>query len=108
MVNNLRNIDADHRAAGKHTLAVRFGERGSRTQYIVLLLASYLLLPVLAFFGILPWTSTLAWLSLPLGWRAWQIARRQAGSPLNEALTGTGQTTLVYSLLFLMGMLLAS
>lgn len=105
VVNNLRDIRAD-RAAGKHTLAVRFGERGTRIQYLFLLIASYAFLPVLAFFGTLPWFSLLAWLSLPLGWRTWQVVRKQAGPPLNAALAGTGQTTLVYSLLFLVGMLL--
>ena len=104
VVNNLRDIEAD-RLAGKHTLAVRLGERGTRIEYIVLLGASYLLLPVLAFFGVLPWTSLLVWLSIPLAWRTWQIVRKQAGRPLNAALAGTGQTTLVYSLLFFVGML---
>ena len=106
VVNNLRDIRAD-RDAGKHTLAVRFGERGSRIQYLVLLIASYLIIPALAVFDVLPWTSLLAWLSIPLGWRTWQIVRKQAGRPLNAALAGTGQTTLVYSLLFFMGMLLS-
>ncbi len=105
VVNNLRDIHAD-RAAGKHTLAVRLGEHGSRVQYIVLLALSYLILPMLVLFDILPWQSLLAWLSFPLGWRTWQIVREQAGRPLNAALAGTGQTTLVYSLLFLIGMLL--
>ena len=105
VVNNLRNINAD-RAAGKHTLAVRFGERGTRIQYIVLLATSYSLLPILALFGIIPWTSVLAWLSLPMSWRTLQIVLKKAGPPLNEALAGTRQTTLVYSLLFFVGMLL--
>ena len=104
VVNNLRDIKTD-RDAGKHTLAVRFGERGTRIQYMVLLLASYLILPVLAFFDILPWTSLLAWLSFPLGWRTWLVVQEQKGPPLNAALAGTGQTTLVYSLLFFVGML---
>ena len=105
VVNNLRDIDAD-RAAGKRTLAVRLGERGSRVQYILLLLAAYLILPALVFFRVLPWTSLLAVLSFPLGWRTWLVVRKQTGRPLNEALAGTGQTTLMYSLLFLLGMLL--
>jgi len=106
VVNNLRDIEAD-RAAGKHTLAVRMGERGTRIQFIVLFLASYLVLPLLVSLGTLPWTCLLALLSFPLGWRTWLVVREQAGRPLNEALAGTGQTTLVYSLLFLVGMFLA-
>jgi 1,4-dihydroxy-2-naphthoate octaprenyltransferase len=106
VVNNLRDIGAD-RAAGKRTLAVRLGERGARIQYIVLLVLSYLILPVLVLFNILPWQSLLAWLSFPLGWRTWKIVREQAGRPLNAALAGTGQTTLFYSLLFIAGMLLS-
>ena len=107
VVNNLRDINAD-RTAGKHTLAVRFGERGTRTQYTLLLIASYLLLPVLVLSDILPWTSLLVWLSLPLAWRTLKVVRQKSGPPLNEALAGTGQTTLVYSLLFFVGMLLSS
>lgn len=105
VVNNLRDINAD-RIASKRTMAVRFGERGARVQYMVLLALSYLILPVLLVFDILPWTSMLAWLSLPVGWRAWQIVKEQAGRPLNKALAGTGMTSLIYSLLFLLGMLL--
>lgn len=106
VVNNLRDIEAD-RTAGKHTLAVRFGERGSRIQYLILLIASYLIVPALAIFEVLPWTSLLTWLSIPLGWRTWQVVRKQAGRPLNEALAGTGRTTLAYSLLFFVGLLLS-
>jgi 1,4-dihydroxy-2-naphthoate octaprenyltransferase len=105
VVNNLRDIEAD-RIAGKRTLAVRLGERWSRRQYIILLVLSYTILPVLIFFDILPWQSLLAWLSFPLGWRTWKIVREQTGRPLNAALAGTGQTALLYSLLFFVGMML--
>jgi len=106
VVNNLRDIDAD-RAAGKHTLAVRMGENWTRIEYLVLLVASYLILPVLVTYGVLPWLSLLTWLSIPIGWRTWQLVRKQAGSPLNKALAGTGRVTLIYSLLFFVGMLLS-
>ena len=42
MVNNIRDIPTD-REAGKRTVAVRLGERGSRTTYVALLLAAVLL-----------------------------------------------------------------
>ncbi|MFZ5819989.1 MAG: 1,4-dihydroxy-2-naphthoate polyprenyltransferase [Chloroflexota bacterium] len=106
VVNNLRDIAAD-RAAGKRTLAVRWGERGARLEYTILLAASYLVLPLLAAFRILPWGSLLAWLSLPLAWRTLRAVLKQQGCPLNAALAGTGQTTLLYSILFFIGLALA-
>ncbi|GAB4504280.1 MAG: 1,4-dihydroxy-2-naphthoate polyprenyltransferase [Anaerolineales bacterium] len=106
VVNNLRDIVAD-RAAGKHTLAVRWGERGARLEYTILLAASYLILPLLAAFRILPWGSLLAFLSLPLAWRSLRTVLKQQGRPLNAALAGTGQTVLLYSLLFFLGLALA-
>ncbi len=106
VVNNLRDIHAD-RQAGKRTLAVRLGERAARAQYLLLLAASFLLLPILAFARVLPWTSLLAWFALPLAWRTLRTVLTQIGRPLNAALAGTGQVTLLYSLLFMLGMLLA-
>jgi len=106
VVNNLRDITAD-RAAGKHTLAVRWGERGALLEYTTLLAASYLILPLLAVFRVLPWGSLLAWLSLPLAWRTLRAVLERRGRPLNAALAGTGQTTLLYSVLFFIGLALA-
>jgi 1,4-dihydroxy-2-naphthoate octaprenyltransferase len=103
VVNNLRDIDAD-RAVGKHTLAVRLGQGGARNQYLVLLVASYGILPILAVSGILPWSSLLPWLSLPLAWRTLRIVLMQKDTALNAALAGTGQVVLLFSLLFFLGM----
>jgi len=106
VVNNLRDIPTD-RAAGKRTLAVRLGERGTRIEYAALMAGSYLLLPVLAIRGVLPWTVMLAWLSSPVAGSALRTVLRQRGRPLNAALARTAQTALLYSLLFLVGMMLA-
>jgi 1,4-dihydroxy-2-naphthoate octaprenyltransferase len=106
VVNNLRDIEAD-RATGKRTMAVRLGERWTRIVYGILLVGSYLILPVLAATHVLPWMSLMAWLSIPIGWRTWQVVRKQTGRTLNEALAGTGQVTLIFSLLFFVGMLLS-
>jgi 1,4-dihydroxy-2-naphthoate octaprenyltransferase len=106
VVNNLRDISAD-RKVGKRTVAVRLGERGTRIQYLLLLIAAYLLLPMLAGTGLLPWTSLLAWISLPFAWHAVNTVMTAKGAALNTALAGTGQVVLIYSLGFLVGMLMA-
>ena len=69
VVNNLRDLEND-RKAGKHTLAVILGEQATKTQYLICIVAAYLVLPVAATLGLIPWTSLLAWLSLPIAVRA--------------------------------------
>jgi 1,4-dihydroxy-2-naphthoate octaprenyltransferase len=106
VVNNLRDIENDC-AAGKHTLAVRMGERGAKLEYIFCMGIAYLILPALVAGQIVPVSSMLAWLSLPIAVKAAGTVFTQKGRPLNSALAGTGQTALVYSLLFWVGMLFA-
>jgi 1,4-dihydroxy-2-naphthoate octaprenyltransferase len=106
VVNNLRDIDADQ-AAGKITLAVRMGVSATRTEYAVLLGSAYLILPLLAGLGVLSWWVMLVWLSLPLAGKVLNTVRSELGRPLNQALAGTGQIALVYSVLFLAGVLLS-
>jgi len=103
VVNNLRDIDSD-RKAGKRTMAVRLGERGTKIQYMLCVMAAYLVLIPVAWVGMLPWTALLAWLSLPIAYQAARIVLTQKGRPLNVALAKTGQTALVFSLLFWMGL----
>ncbi len=106
VVNNLRDIEND-RAAGKHTLAVMMGEKATRVEYVTCLAIAYFLLPVLVVMKIIPVTALLAWLSLPIALKSTRTVFTQRGRPLNAALAGTGQTALVYSLLFWAGILFA-
>jgi len=103
VVNNLRDLEND-RKAGKHTLAVVLGERGTKTQYLICMLVAYLVLPLCAWLGAVPWSSLLAWLSLPLAARSARVVFTQKGRPLNAALAGTGQTALLFSILFCVGL----
>ncbi len=103
VVNNLRDIDAD-RLANKKTLAVRFGESFTQVEYIACLAVSYAVIPLLCLLQIIPWWAMLTWLSIPLALKNIRIVLTQKGKPLNAALGGTGQLALVFSLLFLAGM----
>jgi 1,4-dihydroxy-2-naphthoate polyprenyltransferase len=104
VVNNLRDLENDRRA-GKHTMAVRLGERGTKIQYIVCMVIAYLVLIPVAWVGLTPWATLLAWSSLPFAIQATKVVTAQKGRPLNMALAKTGQTALVFSLLFWVGLL---
>lgn len=106
VVNNLRDIESD-RKAGKHTLAVRWGERGAKIEYVLCMSVAYLIVPALTLMNLIPIGSMLAWLSLPLAVRTLRTVFTQTGLPLNAALAGTGQTAFLFSLLFWLGLLLS-
>ena len=106
VVNNLRDIDSD-RKVNKKTLAVRFGEKGSRYQYSFLMLGAYLVPVILFSYGkISPW-GMLSMGSIPLALYWIVYITRYSGKALNKALEGTGQHELVYAILFMVGMILS-
>jgi 1,4-dihydroxy-2-naphthoate octaprenyltransferase len=104
VVNNLRDLEND-RKAGKHTMAVRLGEKGTKLQYVICMVIAYLVLFPVAYTGLIPWAALTAWLSLPLAIQGTKVVLTQKGRPLNAALAKTGQTALVFSLLFWLGLL---
>ena len=104
VVNNVRDRDTDVKA-GKRTLAVRLGARGGRLEYVSLVALAYWMLPVCY------WAfEQSAWIFLPLVTlpRACQLLNRvfhsSDGPTLNEALGGTAQLGMFYSLLFAIGL----
>ncbi|HEY3476087.1 MAG TPA: 1,4-dihydroxy-2-naphthoate polyprenyltransferase [Anaerolineales bacterium] len=103
VVNNLRDFEND-RKAGKRTLAVMLGEQATKIQYLICMIAAYLVMPLAAGLGVIPWLSLLAWLSLPFAIRATRVVFTEQGRPLNAALAATGQTALLFSLLFWIGL----
>ena len=106
VVNNLRDIEND-RKGNKLTLAVRLGVRGTRAEYLLCMAGAYLIVPIAASLGLIPWAGLLAWLSLPLAIKTARTVFTQAGRPLNAALAGTGQVALLFSLLFWIGLIVA-
>lgn len=106
VVNNLRDIEQD-RLAGKRTLAVRVGIRATKIEYAVCMGGAYLVVAAAVAVGMLPVTTLAIALSAPLASRAARIVFTQTGRPLNGALAMTGQTALVFSVLFALGLALA-
>jgi len=103
IVNNIRDCTTDL-AAGKRTLAVRFGRRAAFAEYLLLLAAAYCV-PVLLFAigAASPWV-LLPLLSLPIAVSlAWRLAK-QEGAPLNQVLVGTARLMLVMGLAFALGL----
>ncbi len=103
-VNNLRDIDTD-RAAGKKTLAVRFGRKFARIEYVVCLLGACAVVPVLLWRGTEEHGPVLvSVLALGMAVPAVRtVLTRTEGSALNGALARTGKLLLLFSLLFSLG-----
>lgn len=106
VVNNLRDIEGD-RAAGKKTLAVRFGVKFSRVQYALCILLA----------ASLPWfmvarvaperrNALMACLILFAAWPVMRLVFTRSGRALNPGLGMTGLMLLVYSLTFSLGWLI--
>jgi 1,4-dihydroxy-2-naphthoate octaprenyltransferase len=105
VVNNLRDIDTD-RAVGKKTLAVRLGVRGTQIEYLLLLVSSYAVPPLMWLVSVATLWVMLIWLSLPLAVPLWQQILREKGRALNVALVGTARLELVYGVLFSVGLVI--
>jgi 1,4-dihydroxy-2-naphthoate octaprenyltransferase len=106
VVNNLRDVDTD-RAAGKRTLAVRWGRRGARLEYAGLIAISYAMLPVLWQLGASRTAMLLPLLTLPFAIALVRtISTTTDGPILNSALARTAALEVVFALLLALGILL--
>jgi len=102
VVNNLRDIETDSKA-GKNTLAVMLGRRGTIIEYTFLLSICYLI-PVFLVFYDKSIAICLPLLTLPSGFSLIREVRTKKGSALNETLAQTAKLSLLYSLLFAFGL----
>jgi 1,4-dihydroxy-2-naphthoate octaprenyltransferase len=105
VVNNERDRESDARA-GKRTLAVRLGRSGSRTEYVLLVAASFAVPALLVASGRGGATLWLPLLALPLAARRVHRVLADTGAALNASLAGTAQLLLVFSLLLAAGIAL--
>jgi 1,4-dihydroxy-2-naphthoate octaprenyltransferase len=105
VVNNLRDLETDRRA-GKRTLAVRMGQRRTRTLYTAMVAGAFATAPLPWVFGSMtPWL-LLSWAAIPLAVPVVRIVRTRTDGPaLNGALAKTGLLQLVFCLLYAAGIL---
>lgn len=105
VVNNLRDIDTD-RKAGKKTLAVILGRSRTIAEYKLLLILSYLVPLAMISAGIATIMILLPMLTLPLAWLTTKRISHEKGASLNDLLALTAKLSLLYSLLFAVGLAL--
>ncbi len=104
VVNNTRDIPTDQKT-NKRTLAVLLGREAMLTEYLACLLGAYLLPLGLWVFGQTSWGVLLAWVSVPQAIGLYREFSRAEGRALNKTLAGTAQLSLVYAVLFSLGLL---
>jgi 1,4-dihydroxy-2-naphthoate polyprenyltransferase len=106
VANNLRDIPTDT-LAGKRTLAVVLGDRGTRTFYVLLQSLALMLLVLVA--ALETWWVLLGFVALPLVARAVIVVRRgAAGRHLIPVLRDTGLAELMMAAGMCAGLIIAS
>jgi 1,4-dihydroxy-2-naphthoate octaprenyltransferase len=106
VVNNVRDYESD-KSANKRTLAVRFGLEWARQEFVSIVILAFVTVVLLSISDIAtPWL-LLTWLSLPLVFSTSSSVLNQRGKILNKTLASTGQLTLVFSLLYAVGLILS-
>lgn len=102
LVNNVRDVDADRRAA-KRTLAVRFGRRAGRAMYATAVVGAFVA-PVALALAAAP-SALIAWLAAPLVRAPLRAVLRHTDGPtLNAALGATARLHLAFGLLLAGGL----
>ena len=79
--NNIRDMDAD-RAVNKRTLAVIFGIRFARAEYMFLVIGSYAVQAILVAAGLMPPATLLSFITLPEALRLIRIFNSSRAMPL--------------------------
>ena len=104
-VNNLRDIETD-RQADKLTLAVYMGVRGTKMEYVLLLLGAFAVPLAMWRLGVVGPAVLLSWVTIPYSVKLAVDVWSKQGADLNRVLAQTAQLGLMYALFFSVGLLL--
>ena len=105
LANNLRDIPTDT-VHGKHTLAVRLGDHGTRTAYLLAVATPFVVAVAVAIPDL--WWALLGLLAIPLAVRPVRVVRSgAAGRDLIPVLAGTGALLLGYAIALSAGLVVA-
>ena len=108
VVNNVRDVETDRRA-GKNTLAVRIGRESAVQLYGLLVLGSFVALPIALVGGEASMLPLIGLLAAPLAVKPYRtLEERHDGPALNGVLAQTGALLGIYSLLVTAGLLISA
>jgi 1,4-dihydroxy-2-naphthoate octaprenyltransferase len=108
VVNNVRDVETDRRAA-KMTLAVRMGRDNAVALYRLLVVGAFVVLPIALVAGDSSLLPLIGLLALPMAIKPMRVVgERTDGPALNGALAATGAVLGVFSLLVTAGLLISS
>jgi len=103
VVNNLRDIPGDTEV-GKRTLAVRLGDQRTRTLYAGMMVATFVLVPLVAGLGGRP-VGAIALIAVFVARKpVFEVLSGARGPALIPVLGDTGKTQLAFGLLFTIGL----
>ena len=108
--NNTRDVATDHRA-GIRTLAMNLGHTTSVCLYLAEVLLPYLIVPICAAVGVLPWWTMMVVLSLPMSLSNCKLALRsqKEGCGVIAGLDElSAKLQLVFNLLLTVGLVIAA
>ncbi|MEE2756205.1 MAG: 1,4-dihydroxy-2-naphthoate polyprenyltransferase [Myxococcota bacterium] len=105
VVNNLRDRVGDKRV-GKRTLAVRFGPRFTRIQYLALCIAAYALTVYGVYTELFSQWTYLVGMTIPLAVSECRAVLKKDGQDLNPHLGGAAKLELAFGLLFCVGVVI--
>lgn len=106
LIAQFRTLDAD-RAAGRTTIATRFGPTATRVVYSILVVIAYAVLPLAWAVGAIPTLALTSLLTAPLAMRLGDVVSHRSGNGLRGAMREALVLLVTFAALFAAGLYLS-